>query len=225
LPIASASARAGTRRKTLLARFAGQPYRTPDHWFAEARRVGLGVELELYAVTLASQQLPELPDQAYLSVNLSPQTILDDRLGRLLMDVDAGVRRVVVEVTEHAAVDDYDALSDAVQWLRRLGVRLAIDDAGAGYASMQHVLRLRPDIIKLDRAIVAGIDGDLARRALVTAMVSFASSLDMTVVGEGGETAGELAVLADTGVQNAQGFFLARPADLAALREAAIAPG
>ncbi|WP_198170485.1 sensor domain-containing phosphodiesterase [Actinoplanes awajinensis] len=201
-----------------LARFAGVPYRTPDVWFAEAWEVGLGPELELHAIALACRQLPEVPAGVYLSVNASPRTILDERLDQLLAGLGADAARIVVEVTEHAAVADYDTLNRAVQRLRRRGVRLAVDDAGAGYASMQHILRLRPDVIKLDRSIVADIDHDVARRALVTAMAGFADSLGMTVVGEGVETAAELAALAAAGVRYAQGFLLAAPASVAELR-------
>ncbi|SDS86875.1 PAS domain S-box-containing protein [Actinoplanes derwentensis] len=197
-----------------LSRFAGTPYRTPDVWFAEAWQAGLGIDLELHAITLAVRQLELMPPTAYLSVNAAPQTILDDRFAALLTGLGPDAARIVVEVTEHAAVADYDTLAAAVQRLRRTGVRFAVDDTGAGYASMQHVLRLRPDVIKLDRGIVAGIDLDVARQALATAMVTFAASLGMSVVGEGIETAGELAALTQAGVRNGQGYFLGRPAPL-----------
>jgi PAS domain S-box-containing protein len=195
-----------------LARFADEPYRPPNVWFAEAWDVGLGEDLELHAVGLAYARLPELPPHAYLAVNVSAQTLLDDRFVDLLTSLGDDARRVVVEVTEHAAIDDYTALAGVLQRIRALGARLAVDDAGAGYASMQHILRLRPDIIKLDRSIVADSDLDPARFALIGAMASFATSLGMTVVGEGVETAGELAALAENHISHAQGYYLARPA-------------
>ncbi|MEU4426557.1 EAL domain-containing protein [Actinoplanes sp. NPDC024001] len=204
-----------------LSRFSAEPYRPPDAWFAEAWQAGLGPDLELHAIALAVGQLPCLPDGAYLSVNADPQTVLDDRFAGLLAGLGPAAARIVVEVTEHAAVSDYETLALAVQRLKRIGVRLAVDDAGAGYASMQHILRLRPDIIKLDRGIVAGIDHDVARQALVTAMAGFAASLTMTVVAEGVETAAELAVLARAGVGTAQGYHLARPAPASELRSPA----
>jgi PAS domain S-box-containing protein len=194
-----------------LSRFSAEPYRTPDLWFGEAWQAGLGPDLELHAIARAFEWLPRIPRDAYLSINASPLTIVDVRFAALVAGLGPDACRVVVEVTEHAAVNDYDTLSVAVQHLRRTGVRLAVDDAGAGYSSMQHVLRLRPDIIKLDRGIVADIDRDVARRALVTAMAGFAASLDMVIVAEGVENAEELAVLTEAGVRNAQGFFLARP--------------
>ncbi|MDR6318276.1 sensor domain-containing phosphodiesterase [Actinoplanes couchii] len=197
-----------------LSRFAGTPYRTPDVWFAEAWQTGLGIDLELHAIDAAVRQITLLPPAAYLSVNAAPQTILDHRFAAKLAALGPAAARIVVEVTEHAAVADYDTLALAVQNLRATGVRFAVDDTGAGYASMQHVLRLRPDVIKLDRGIVAGIDQDVARQALAMAMVTFAASLGMSVVGEGIETAEELAALQEAGVRNGQGYYLGRPVPL-----------
>jgi PAS domain S-box-containing protein len=194
-----------------LSRFAGEPYRTPDVWFDEAWQAGLGPELELHAITLACRHLDALPADAYLSINASPVTILDDRFTATLRALHGDLRQLVVEITEHAAVADYPGLTEAVVGLRDLGARLAVDDAGAGYASMQHILRLRPDIIKLDRGIVADLDHDVARRALVTAMAGFAASLNMTVVAEGVETGEELTALRTAGIGHAQGYLLARP--------------
>ena len=195
-----------------LARFSGEPYRTPDVWFAEAWRVGLGADLEMHAVEAACRRLPGVPGNAYLAVNVSAQTILDQRFHRLLAGLGEQAARLVVEVTEHAAVDDYDTLADAIARVRATGARLAVDDAGAGYASMQHILRLRPDIVKLDRSIIADSDSDPARRALIGAMCNFGASLGVTVVAEGVETGAELAVLAEEGLHHAQGYYLSRPA-------------
>jgi PAS domain S-box-containing protein len=200
-----------------LARFSGEPYRTPDVWFAEAWDVGLGADLELRAVELAFRRLPELPSHAYLAVNVSAQTLVDDRFLTLLRGLGQDGSRIVVEVTEHTAIDDYDALTGVLRTIRSMGARLAVDDAGAGYASMQHILRLRPDIIKLDRSIVADSNLDSARFALIGAMASFGSSLGMTVVAEGVETSGELAVLSENGISHAQGYLLGRPAAEAAV--------
>ncbi|GLY93764.1 hypothetical protein Acsp02_10200 [Actinoplanes sp. NBRC 103695] len=197
-----------------LSRFAGEPYRTPDVWFDEAWQVAQGPALELHAIGVACAQLATLPADIYLSVNVSPQTMSTPRFTTLLADLGADAHRIVVEVTEHAAVTDYDVLAAAVKRLRGFGARVAVDDAGAGYSSMQHVLRLTPDIIKLDRGIVAGIDEDAAKRALVTAMTGFAASLNMTVVAEGVETDAELKALIGAGIHHAQGYLLGRPAPL-----------
>ncbi|MEU4625655.1 EAL domain-containing protein [Actinoplanes sp. NPDC023801] len=195
-----------------LARFTAEPYRTPDVCFGEAWKVGLGVDLELRAVEAACRRLPDLPGRAYLSVNVSAQTILDERFHELLAGLGSAAGSLVIEVTEHTAVDNYDILAETMQRVRATGARLAVDDAGAGYASMQHILRLRPDIVKLDRSIIADSDQDPARRALIGAMSNFGASLGMTVVAEGVETSGELAVLTEEGLNHAQGYLLSRPA-------------
>lgn len=194
-----------------LSRFTAEPYRAPDVWFDEAWELGLGPALELHALAAACRALPELPDGAYLSLNVAPATMLDDRFAALLDSLGPDAARVVVEVTEHAVVDDYAALAEVVRQIRPAGCRLAVDDAGAGYASMQHILRLSPDIIKLDRGIVDHADTDPARRALLTAMATFAASLGMTVVAEGVERAEEVAALTEAGVRLAQGYHFARP--------------
>jgi PAS domain S-box-containing protein len=195
-----------------LSRFPAAPHRPPNEWFDEAWQVGHGPDLELRALREAYRYLAALPPAAYLSLNISPATMLEPRFAAFLDEVGADAARIVIEVTEHAAVADYDALSGVLRQLRSRGIRLAVDDAGAGYASLQHILRLRPDIIKLDRGIVAGADSDPARAALVVAMSSFAASLGMAVVAEGVENEAELCVLADAGIPYAQGFHLGRPA-------------
>jgi PAS domain S-box-containing protein len=195
-----------------LSRFAAEPYRPPNVWFDEAWAAGLGPDLELHAVAKALARLPELPTHAYLSVNVAPDTLVDPRFLDLLNGLGADLARVVVEVTEHAVVSDYGALTEVADRIRLRGGRLAVDDAGAGYATMQHILQLRPDIIKLDRSIVGNADEDPARRALTAAMAAFATSLGTTVVAEGVETAGEVDVLIEAGVRLGQGFLLGRPA-------------
>jgi EAL domain-containing protein (putative c-di-GMP-specific phosphodiesterase class I) len=122
-----------------LARFSGEPYRSPDAWFAEAAEVGLGRELELAAVQAALEQLAELQDAVYLSLNVSADTVTSPALHELLHGV--AVRRLVLELTEHARIDDYASLNAAIAPLRERGVRVAVDDAGAGFASLNHILR------------------------------------------------------------------------------------
>jgi len=124
--------------------------------------------------------------------------------------------RIVLEITEHSPVSDYDVLRRALEPLRELGVRVAIDDVGAGFASMRHVLRLDPDLLKLDMTLTRAIDADTSRHALVVALVAFAAQVGAGVVAEGVETQEELSALEDAGVQFAQGFLLARPGPLPA---------
>ena len=122
--------------------------------------------------------------------------------------------RMVVEITEHEAVDDYDELARWLAPLRALGVRIAIDDAGAGYASLRHTLQIAPDIVKVDISLTRSIDGDRGKRALARALISFAQEMDMTIVAEGIETDAELQTLLELGVRYGQGYFLAQPGTL-----------
>jgi EAL domain-containing protein (putative c-di-GMP-specific phosphodiesterase class I)/CheY-like chemotaxis protein len=203
-----------------LSRFDIPPKRGPERWFAESSEVGLRRELELAAVQRALQQLPLVPADMYLSVNVSPDTLMAAPLRKLVEAVDG--ERIVVEVTEHAPIDDYERLGIAVGRLRENGVRLAIDDAGAGFASLRHILRLAPDFIKLDRTLIAGIETDRSRQALAVGLISFAAKIDATIVAEGIEGPDELAALKALGVDYGQGFFLAPPGPLplASRREA-----
>jgi PAS domain S-box-containing protein len=193
-----------------LARFSGPPNRSPDQWFAEASEVGLGVELELLAVRLAVAQLAALPE-GYVAVNLSPTSLLSDELRRLVADVSFPSTRVVIELTEHVEITRYDDVRAAIDELRALGMRLAVDDAGSGFASLKHILELRPDFIKLDRTMVAGIATDPARRALAAALADFASSIGARVVAEGVEAIDELQAVRVAGIGWAQGYLFGQP--------------
>ena len=124
--------------------------------------------------------------------------------------------RIVVELTERSPVADYARLTAALAPLRSAGVRLAIDDVGAGFSSMRHILRLSPELIKLDRSLVAGIDDNPGQKALFAAMLSFASHIGAGLVAEGIETSSELATLAELGVDTGQGYLLGRPSVLTA---------
>jgi EAL domain-containing protein (putative c-di-GMP-specific phosphodiesterase class I) len=192
-----------------LARFRSLPPRPPDAWFAEAAALELGTLLELATIERALAVLPVLPPDTYLSLNSSHRTVRSPELAALLAPHAA---RVVVEITEHEPVYDYEELALTLGPLRALGVRIAIDDAGAGYASLRHTLALNPDIVKVDISLTRTIDTDRARRALASALISFAEEMDMTIVAEGIETEAELRTLTDLGVRFGQGFHLARPA-------------
>ena len=192
-----------------LARFACAPERPPNEWFAEAAEVGLGTELELAAVRAALGAVDRFSPVTFVSVNISPATALAPELVDLVARGPAA--RIVLELTEHHRIDSYDSVLGAIDGLRRHGVRMAVDDAGAGYAGLHHILRLRPEILKLDMALTRGIDADPARRALATALVHFASEIDSTIVAEGVETTEELDTLTSLGVQWAQGYLLGRP--------------
>ncbi len=201
-----------------LARFAQLPVRPPDAWFADAASVGLGIELELTALDLALEQLHRLPPGLYLSLNASVETIMSDQFRATLADVPA--ERIVLELTEHTPVVDYLAFQQSVQHLRSQGVRLAVDDAGAGFSSFRHILNLKPDVIKLDIGLTRGIDRDPARQALGRALLTFGlETYNATIVAEGIETRGELTMLRSLGCPIGQGFFLGRPRRLAYQRQ------
>jgi EAL domain-containing protein (putative c-di-GMP-specific phosphodiesterase class I)/ActR/RegA family two-component response regulator len=196
-----------------LARFDQPPLRPPNVWFEEATTVGRGTALELAAVDTALHSLTQLPAGTFLSVNISPASALAPQLLELLSG--AAAERVVLELTEHAPVEDYEPLMTAIERLRSCGVRFAVDDAGAGYAGLRHVLRLRPDILKLDTGLTRGVDHDPARRALATALVAFAEEIGATIVAEGIETEQELDTLRKLHIPWGQGYHLARPGPLA----------
>jgi len=190
-----------------LARFASEPVRPPNVWFAEAEGVGLRVALEIEAIRRALESIERLP--GYLSLNISPETIAHDSFVDLLPSALA--HRIVMEITEHAPVENYEGLAESLEAFRRSGGRLAVDDAGAGFASLRHILRLNPDVIKLDLDLTRGLDHDPARRALASALITFAVEIDATVVAEGIETEQELDALRALGVPFGQGYFLGRP--------------
>ncbi len=193
-----------------LARFARPPIRPPDVWFTEAASIGLGVDLEIIALNLALERLSRLPVGLYLSLNASVETIASKRFRELLNDVPQ--ERIVLELTEHTPIDDYASFKESLEKLRSQGVRLAVDDAGAGFSSLRHVLDLQPEVIKLDIGLIRGIDRDPARQALGRALITFAKeAYDASIVAEGIETMGELQVLRDLGCPCGQGFYLGRP--------------
>ena len=192
-----------------LARFTAEPGSSPAAWFADAAEVGLGSELELFAMRLALRQLDRLPEDAYLSVNAGPDTLVTPAAAALLRE--APTHRVVIETTEHAPVSDYEALRRALREFRSGQGRLAVDDAGAGFASLSHVLQLSPDILKIDTSLIREIRTDQGARALTSALVSFATEMGQTVIAEGIEDEDTVTALDALGVCFGQGYHLGRP--------------
>lgn len=195
-----------------LARFAADPYRTPDVWFAEAALVGRELALETLAIQQALQALALLPPEVYVAVNASPEMIVRGPLVQALQG--HALERVVVEITEHHVVEHYEDIAAVIQPLQAAGLRLAIDDAGAGYASFRHILNLQPEIVKLDTSITRHIDSDRSRRALAAALRGFAEETDCCIVAEGVETQAELDALRTLRVGKAQGYHLGQPMTL-----------
>ena len=197
-----------------LSRFASEPLRSPDLWFDEASSVGLGPELEMKAVRWAVSQLSRIPKEEFLAVNVSPELVLSRKLDEL---ADESIcSRLVLELTEHVAVDDYGPIRERMEPLRERGARVAVDDTGAGFSSLRHILLLQPEIIKLDRSLTLGVDRDPARRALAASLVSFAKDIDASLIAEGVETEGELQTLETLGAPWVQGFHIAMPEPLPA---------
>jgi EAL domain-containing protein (putative c-di-GMP-specific phosphodiesterase class I)/CheY-like chemotaxis protein len=194
-----------------LARFRSLPLRPPNEWFAEAVTLELGVQLELATIRQALAALPRLPPQTYLSVNCSHRAAMSPQL---VMTLEPVAKRIVVEITEHEEVGDYHELVDALSGLRSLGARVAIDDAGAGYASLRHTLQLAPDIVKVDISLTRDIDTDRGKRAMASALVAFADEMDISIVAEGIETEAEMRTLQELGVRYGQGYYLAMPGEI-----------
>ena len=193
-----------------LARFDDPAFPTPAHAFAAATHVGLGVELEHMAVREALAQLDDVPAGCYLGVNLSAEAMVDPDVERTLLR--SADRRIGVELTEHVQVADYTALIASTERIRAAGIQIAVDDAGAGFASFSHILRLRPNVIKLDIDLTRGVDTDPVRQALTRALVDFARDIDAHLIAEGIETRAEHDALLGLGVPLGQGFLIARPA-------------
>jgi PAS domain S-box-containing protein len=182
----------------------------PDARFAAAIRAGLELELETATLRAALDAAARcLPRDAYLSLNASPALIRCGSMRALLAGVD---RPIVIEITEHVAIDDYATLRAE---LADLGpaVRLAVDDAGAGYASFRHILELAPDLVKLDIGLIRGIDDDPARQALIAGMSYFATQRAIRLIAEGIETLAELRTLRSLAIPYGQGYLLGRPQD------------
>jgi EAL domain-containing protein (putative c-di-GMP-specific phosphodiesterase class I) len=190
-----------------LSRFGG---RVPtDRWFKAASKHGYGDELERLCLSSALALLPTLPREQFLAVNISPAALADAGVLALLDGAD--LRRVVVEITEHEAVEDYAVTRLVLGRLRAAGARIAVDDTGAGFASLRHVLMLQPDVIKLDLSLTRDVDVDRRQQALVRAVTAFSAQVGATVLAEGVETQEQLNTLREIGVQLGQGWHLGVP--------------
>lgn len=206
-----------------LARIDSERRQPPNVWFDDAETVGRLAEFEHLAISTAIAGLDRLEPTDFLAINISPRSatgpILDEALG------GAPVQRLVLEITEHAAVADYTQLSQSLEPLRARGLRVAIDDVGAGYASMAHVLNLAPEIIKLDRSFTAGIDRHANRQSLVGTMRAFAAQTESVLLAEGIETLDELQTMGSLGVGLGQGYLLGHPMPLAEVAAHRVARG
>lgn len=180
-------------------------------WFATARELGEGTTLELAAVSAALGHLDCIPPETALAINVSAAVAVTDEFFELVAPF---AHRLIIELTEHEPVDDYATVVDELDDLRRLGARIAVDDVGAGFASLRHILRLAPDIVKLDLSLTHGIEDDSGAHALTLAMVGFAADTGALIAAEGIETPSELALLRKLGIEHGQGYLLGRPGPL-----------
>src|SRR5947208_3142064 len=195
-----------------VARFTLEPERSTEAWVTEAVSVVVVQDLAPATARATLGSLERLAVGSYLSINLSPKTASSPEFRDLLIEVDHD--RLVVEMTEHTPIEDYPKLNAAVHDLRWRGVRLAIDDVGAGFASLRHILELSPDFIKLDVTLTRDIDREEPRRILAGALTAFAKAIGTEIVAEGIQTEQELAVLRSLGVTFGQGFYLGVPGPL-----------
>ncbi|MEP7054830.1 MAG: EAL domain-containing protein [Actinomycetota bacterium] len=197
-----------------LSRFPADSGLSTEAWYERAAEVEAEPELELSALRAAVGVLDDF--DGYLSLNLSARTICTPAAQHFLADLP--LDRIVLELTEHVHIPDYDSLHSALRPLRAAGMRLAVDDAGAGFASLQHILRLAADMIKLDRSLITALERDPARQALIRALKRFADDTGALVVAEGVETEDELAALRLLDIRYVQGYLLGRPVPFAQLR-------
>jgi EAL domain-containing protein (putative c-di-GMP-specific phosphodiesterase class I) len=195
-----------------LSRFPELPAQRPDVWFADAQEAGLGMQLELAAIELALAGLERLPDDVDVRINASPGLVISGVLAGAMAGY--APERIVLEVTEHEPVSDYPAFLATLAPLRARGMRLAVDDAGAGHATLRHILKLRPDIIKLDISLIRDIDRDRYKSALAAALIRFALETEAEIVAEGIESLGELNLLRGLGAHAGQGNYLGGPLPL-----------
>jgi len=186
---------------------------SPEVWFQLAEQAGLGRDLEVAVMEAAVEAADEagLAAGVTLGLNCSPTTLPDPRLLAL---VRRSGRPIVLEITEHAVVEDYNEVQTAMIALRRSGARLAVDDAGAGFASLRHIVRLAPEIIKLDRSLTQDVRSDPVRTALADCLLRFARDTGTELIAEGIEHAGDLDTWRDIGAHGAQGYHLGRPGPL-----------
>ncbi|HEV2360514.1 MAG TPA: EAL domain-containing protein [Acidimicrobiales bacterium] len=185
---------------------ASQP---PSVWFREARTEGLLEELELEAMRIALSEADRFPDDVFIALNASPSTAASTGIRDVIASFP--FRRIVLDINEAAAIDDYPGLESAIDKLRGEGVRIALDDAGSGSTSLRHIAGVGPDFIKIDTSITRGIDTDLSNQAVAMALHSFGTRMGAVTIAEGIETEGELQMLASMGVQVGQGYFLGHP--------------
>lgn len=193
-----------------LARFPGFAEKNPEAWFSAARDHGRSAELEAAALRIALASRSTLPPNSFLTLNVSPDLLATEEIRSVWRD-EGNLGGLVIELTEQTPIDSYLGLEPDLNQLRAAGALIAVDDAGAGYAGLRHLLSLRPSLIKIDRELVQDVDRDEAKRALIEMLGTFAGRVDAWILAEGVERVEELDALVSLGVPLVQGYYLARP--------------
>ncbi len=193
----------------------------PDQVFADAARAGLGADLEAATLTAAIRDAAGLPADAWLALNISPSFLAES--ARLISILAQRTRPITFEITEHEVIDDYGPIHAA---MAELGpdVRLSVDDAGAGVANFQHLVELRPALVKIDRSLISGVNANVSRQAVVAGLVHFAAVSGAFILAEGIETPAEQETVQRLGVTLGQGYLLGRPAPVEAWRQLPFLP-
>ncbi|MGZ6674739.1 MAG: EAL domain-containing protein, partial [Solirubrobacteraceae bacterium] len=195
----------------MLARLANDPSGTPPRWLAAAERLGVSNALEASLVAAGITAREHLPRGTYLSINVSPGALVSSEVRAVLDAAPGGLEQLVFELTEQSGIDDYDGLATALDGVRAAGGHVAVEDAGAGYESLQHVLRLRPEYVKLDRDLISDAHADPAKLAIIEAVGLFAERLGAALVAPGIERRAEQEMLAGLAVPLGQGYLFGRP--------------
>ena len=186
--------------------------RDPGSLIAAAERLGKTTLLGRTIRSRIAESIPNAPGDAMIFVNLHPEDLRDELL---LSDADPlrpFAERIVLEITEREALDRIDDLSRRIDRLRFMGYRIAVDDLGAGYAGLNSFAQLKPWVVKIDMALVRGIDTDPVRYNIVRAVLSLCQEIGVQVIGEGVETEAERQTLGSLGCELQQGYMYARPA-------------
>lgn len=194
-----------------LTRFVSDSGDPADYWFAEAEDSGLRTDLEFAALESGLEAALKLPPHLFVALKLSDEVCLDPRLPGLFEQTPLAPTRVILEVSGKFPQEQAASLDAAVAPLRSVGVRLSIENTGSFFAGASHILRLKPEMIKLERNLTAGLNQDSLRQELVEAEVAFAREIGAALIAQRIETKDELATLADLGVTLGEGYHLGRP--------------
>ncbi len=192
-----------------LSRFPDHGARPPSEWFAEAAATGMREQLEVAAISTAVRSAEPLPTDTFLALNCSPSTATSVDLARLVAPVP--LERLVLDIAEDAAVAEFAEVGELIEALRKQGVRIALDDTGAGFVSLRHMVGVRPDFIKIGLEITRNVDTEVTNQAFASALCAFGERMGASTIAEGIETEPELAMLANLGVAAGQGYLFGVP--------------